>query len=284
MAWTRIDPHTHSTCSDGTDTPTRLMEKAREAGLDVIGLTDHDTTAGWDEAARAVPTTGVALLRGTEISCAADGVTVHMLSYLHDPAAPGLRRIYADVHDSRRERVADMVERLSRDFPITLADVEAQAGEGVAIGRPHIADALIAAGCFTHRNEAFASVLSPRSPYYVRYQAPDPLDVIAAIREAGGVPIFAHPRPLGRQRRVVPTPVIARWVDAGLAGLEVDHPDHTAEWRCALHVIAGHFGLIETGSSDFHGRGKTTRLGENLTRPEALAAICEAGALPLITP
>ncbi|MDO4612659.1 MAG: PHP domain-containing protein [Actinomycetaceae bacterium] len=283
MAWL-CDLHTHSTFSDGTSTPRELFTQARQGGLDLIGLTDHDTTAGWEQAREAARETGVGLMVGAEVSCAWRGVTVHMLSYLHDPLAPGLPALFETIHASRRARVADMVERIGRDYPLTLADVEAQAGEGVAIGRPHIADALIAAGCFSHRNEVFATILHPASPYYVRYCAPDPREVIETITECGGVAVMAHPRPLSRQRRVVPAHVIASWRDVGLFGIEVDHPDHTREWREALGVLTARYGLHRTGSSDFHGRGKTTTLGENLTDWEVVEAIAERGRMDLVLP
>ena len=140
----RIDPHTHSACSDGTDSPAGLMAQAARAGLDVVGLTDHDTTAGWEEAARAVPDTGVALLRGTEISCATDGVTLHLLSYLHRADDAGLEAAFARARRSRDSRAQRMVERLSEDFPITWEDVLSQCADSHTIGRPHIADALVA--------------------------------------------------------------------------------------------------------------------------------------------
>lgn len=284
MTSLRIDLHAHSTCSDGTDTPAQLLAAAREAGLDVVALTDHDTTAGFAEAEAAAADVEVALVRGTEVSCAWRGITVHMLSYLHDPTHPALTDLYAEVHGARRARTEAMVARLGRDFPIGLDDVLAQAGPGVAIGRPHIADALIAAGCFRHRDEVFASVLATSSPYYVRYTAPDAPAVIAAIRAAQGVPVLAHPRPLNRQRRVVPADEIGRWREAGLFGIEVDHPDHTAEWRAALRVVAARYDLKVTGSSDFHGAGKRCRLGENVTDEAVLAAIAAEGHLPILWP
>ena len=160
----RIDPHPHSACSDGTDSPAELMAKAAGAGLDVVGLTDHDTMAGWQEAARAVPFTGVALLRGTEISCAADGVTLHLLSYLHRADDAGLEAAFARARRSRDSRAQRMVERLSEDYPVTWEDVLSQSADSHTIGRPHIADALVAAGSFPDRNAAFAGPLATGSP------------------------------------------------------------------------------------------------------------------------
>ena len=190
----RIDPHTHSACSDGTDSPAELMAKAAGAGLDVVGLTDHDTMAGWQEAARAVPFTGVALLRGTEISCAADGVTLHLLSYLHRADDAGLEAAFARARRSRDSRAQRMVERLSQDYPVTWEDVLTQSADSHTIGRPHIADALVAAGSFPDRNAAFAGPLATSSPYYVHHWALDPVEACRLVRAAGGVPVAAHPR------------------------------------------------------------------------------------------
>jgi len=210
----RIDPHTHSACSDGTDSPAELMEKAAGAGLDVVGLTDHDTMAGWQEAARAVPDTGVALLRGTEISCAADGVTLHLLSYLHRADDAGLEAAFARARRSRDSRAQRMVERLSQDYPVTWEDVLTQSADSHTIGRPHIADALVAAGSFPDRNAAFAGPLATSSPYYVHHWALDPVEACRLVRAAGGVPGAAHPRAAPRQRRLVPDETFARMAEA----------------------------------------------------------------------
>ena len=190
----RIDPHTHSACSDGTDSPAELMARAAGSGLDVVGLTDHDTMAGWDEAASAVPVTGVTLLRGTEISCAADGITLHLLSYLHRGDDQALSEAFAHARTSRDTRAQRMVERLSEDYPITWEDVIVQSSGAHTIGRPHIADALVAAGSFPDRDAAFAGPLATGSPYYVIHWALDPVEACRLVRAAGGVPVAAHPR------------------------------------------------------------------------------------------
>ena len=263
----RIDPHAHSSRSDGTDAPAALMVAAARAGLDVVGLTDHDTIAGWDEAADAVPGTGVSLLRGAEISCAADGITLHLLAYLFDPADTALAAALARVRDSRGERARRMVERLASDYPITWPDVVERAGDAVSVGRPHIADALVAAG----------------SPYYVHHWALDPVEACALVRRAGGVPVAAHPRASRRQRRLVPDATFAAMAEAGLAALEVDHRDHDAAGRAAARALAAELGLGMSGSSDYHGEGKPNRLGENLMPPDLLARIVDEGALPVVS-
>lgn len=279
----RIDPHTHSACSDGTDTPAELMAAAARAGLDVVGLTDHDTTTGWSQAAAAVPATGVTLLRGTEISCAADGVTLHLLAYLFDPEDAALRDAFARARRSRDDRARRMVDRLATDYPITWQDVVEQAPQAVTIGRPHIADALVSAGCFPDRSAAFAGPLATDSPYYVRHWALDPVRACELVRSAGGVPIAAHPRAARRQRRLVPDSVFAAMAEAGLAALEVDHRDHDPADRQAARTLAHDLGLGMSGSSDYHGSGKPNRLGENLMPLELLDRIVDEGALPLIT-
>lgn len=259
------------------------MASAANAGLDVVALTDHDTTGGWAEAAAAVQRTGVALVRGTEISCKAEGLSVHLLSYLHDPAHPALAQELERSRASRLTRAEEMVARIAEDYPITWEDVRAQTADGATIGRPHIADALVVAGVVEDRAEAFASVLSPRTAYYVRYYAPEATEVIEAVLEAGGVPVIAHPR-AGVRGRVVSDAAIAEMAEAGLMGLEVHHRDHTAAERAQLTALATELGLACTGSSDYHGAGKPNRLGENLTEPAVFDLIEAAGRLKVVRP
>lgn len=259
------------------------MAAAARAGLDVVGLTDHDTTAGWAEAAGAVATTGVSLLRGIEISCSASGITLHLLAYLADPTDPGLTAALERARTSRKERSRQMVERLAQDFPITWEDVCAQAG-GDTVGRPHIADALVAVGCFPDRSAAFAGPLATSSPYYVHYWALDPVLACELVRGAGGVPVAAHPRAGRRQRRLVPDSVFGQMADAGLAALEVAHPEQNVAERAQAAALAARYGLAVSGASDYHGSGKPNRLGECLMDPALLEQICAEGALTLLTP
>jgi 3',5'-nucleoside bisphosphate phosphatase len=277
----RIDLHTHSTVSDGTEPPARVLAAAAEAGLDVVALTDHDTTAGWAEAADAVPVTGVALVRGTEVSALVGGVSVHLLSYLQDPEHPALATLIARTREARQHRGREIVERLAVDYPITWADVAAVQQPGTVVGRPHIADALVVLGVVPDRSAAFDGLLAGRSRYYVPYYAPEAVDVVQAIRAAGGVPVFAHPGADGRGR-VVPDRVIEDLVEAGLAGLEVAHRDHDAAQRARLGELARRLGVLATGSSDYHGAGKPNRLGENLTAPEVLGRIESEGRTPVV--
>ncbi|MFC7406425.1 PHP domain-containing protein [Georgenia alba] len=283
MPGPRIDLHTHSDASDGTDAPAELLRAAGRAGLAAVGLTDHDTVRGWEAASAVVPETGVALVRGAEISCRADGVSVHLLSYLHDPAEPALLEELERSRHARLGRAETMVERLAGDYPITWESVRAQATDEATIGRPHIADALVEAGVVADRTEAFRTILAASGPYYVRYRAPDAVEMVARIRAAGGVPVLAHPRAASRGR-VVTEATIASMVDAGLFGLEIDHRDHTDAAVAELATLARRLGLERTGASDYHGTGKHNRLGEHLTAAEVLERLEDEGRLPVVRP
>lgn len=277
----RIDLHAHTTMSDGTDSPRQLVHAAKAANLDVVAIVDHDSTRGWDEAADAALETGVSLVRGTEVSAKYQGISVHLLSYLHDPLAPVLVQQNGRVRDARVNRARTIVSLIEQDYPITWDDVLAQTEEGTTIGRPHIADALVAAGSIGTRSQAFAEILFPGSPYYVPHYAPDAIDAIAAIREAGGVAVFAHPGANARGR-VVPDHVIGEMLEAGLQGLEVFHRDNPLEQRERLLTLANSHDLLITGSSDYHGDGKPNRLGENTTDPAVFAAIEELGVTSVV--
>lgn len=281
-----IDLHTHSTASDGTDSPARLVEVAARAGIATLAITDHDTAAGWPEAAEAAGRHQIGLVRGAEISAFATapgfGTGVHLLAYLHDPAHPDLLAETERTRGDRESRARRMVDLLAEDFPITWDDLLAQTQSGTTIGRPHIADALAAAGVVRDREEAFATMLHSGTRYYVRHYAPDAVDAVRAVRAAGGVPVLAHP---GADIRglVVPDETIEELAAAGLAGLEVDHRDHTPDTRRRLRDLARSLDLLVTGSSDFHGEsGKPNRLGENTTEPDVLEAIAEQGALEVL--
>jgi 3',5'-nucleoside bisphosphate phosphatase len=273
----RIDLHAHSNVSDGTEPPAAVVAAAAAAGLDVVALTDHDSTDGWDEASRAAANSGVALVPGMEISCRTEqGISVHLLSYLHDPSHEGLLEEITKARDARLTRAERMVTLLSEDYPLTWDDVIHHVAPGATLGRPHIADALVAAGVVADRSEAFTSILTSHSRYFVQHYAPEPALAVELVRAAGGVPVFAHPVASSRGR-VVGERTYHDMIDAGLAGVEVDHRDNSDEGREFLRVLAARHGLLMTGSSDYHGEGKPNRLGENLTTPEAFARIEELG-------
>lgn len=269
----RIDLHTHSTVSDGTESPSDLIQAARDADIDVIALTDHDSTAGWAAAASAARAYGVALVPGMEVSCRTDtGISVHVLSYLHDPLHPGLMAEILRSRDARLTRAERMVERLGADYPITWSDVQEHIADGATVGRPHIADSLVALGIVSNRSEAFSHILTATSPYWVGHYAPHPAQAVELIRAAGGVAVFAHPVASARGR-IVGDDVMGQMIDAGLQGLEIEHRDNPEPGRRDLRLIAARHGLLATGSSDYHGEGKPNRLGENLTAPDVLAHI-----------
>ena len=273
----RIDLHAHSNVSDGTQAPAEVIASAAEAHLDVVALTDHDSTDGWAEASAAAREHGVALVPGVEISCrTSEGISVHLLSYLHDPAHPGLLEEITKAKDARFTRAERMVSLLAEDYPLTWDDVIHHVAPGATLGRPHIADALVAAGVVEDRSEAFESILTSRSRYWVQHYAPDPAYAVELVRDAGGVPVFAHPVASSRGR-IVGENTYREMIDAGLAGLEIDHRDNPEEGRSFLRRLAGRHGLLVTGSSDYHGAGKPNLLGENLTAPEVFARIEELG-------
>ncbi|MGN0147946.1 MAG: PHP domain-containing protein, partial [Arthrobacter koreensis] len=273
----RIDLHTHSNVSDGTEAPGAVMASAAAAGLDAVALTDHDSTAGWGEAAEAARSLGLTFVPGMEVSCRTDnGISVHVLSYLHDPAHPGLLAEIAKSRSARVSRAERMVERLAEDYPISWADVQEQVAPGATIGRPHIADALVAAGVVPSRSAAFAGILTGRSRYFVAHYAPDPAHAVRLIRDAGGVPVFAHPEASARGR-VVGEQTYLEMIDAGLAGLEIEHRDNPEDGRTYLRRLAAEHSLLVTGSSDYHGTGKPNLLGENTTSAEVLERIAELG-------
>lgn len=277
----RIDLHTHSNASDGTDSPAGLVEHAAGAGLDVVALTDHDTTAGWDEAAAAARGAGIALVRGAEISTRSAGMSVHLLSYLHDPAHTGLAEELRRAREARMSRARRIVALLHGDFGLTWEEVEEHVEPGAVIGRPHIADALVTRGVVVDRNEAFADLLHHSSKYYVKHYAPEVLDAIMLVRDAGGVAVLAHPGADGRGR-IVTDAVIGAMVASGLQGLEVDHRDHGPGQRERLRRLAEHHGLLVTGASDYHGTGKDNVIGENLTSPDVLDRLEGLGHLAVV--
>ncbi|TDD23190.1 PHP domain-containing protein [Kribbella turkmenica] len=273
----RIDLHTHSNRSDGTDPVDVLLAQAERAGLDVIALTDHDTADGWADGRRAAEELGIGFVPGIEISCKLNGISVHLLGYLPDPSYPELAEELRIVRDGRTDRIPSIVARLNGlGVPLTVDEVLAQATGTPSVGRPHVADALVANGTVANRSEAFDRFLADGKPGHVSHYAIDPGRAIDLVRAAGGVPVIAHP--WGRSSyKVITADTIARLVDDhGLAGIEVDHQDHSPESRTTLRGIARELGIIYTGSSDHHGVGKIDHeLGVNSTEPEQFERLLE---------
>ncbi|MCF2529859.1 PHP domain-containing protein [Yinghuangia soli] len=279
----RIDLHTHSTASDGTDSPTALVHAAHAAGLDVVALTDHDTTGGWDEAAAALPD-GLTLVRGAEISCIdGDGISLHMLGYLFDPDEPEFARARELVRTDRVRRARAMVERcIELGAPITWERVVEIAGAG-AVGRPHVATALVEAGVVPDVSGAFTPEwLKDGGRAFVGKYEISAADAVRMIRAAGGVAVFAHPGATKRGRTVSDA-TIEELAEAGLGGVEVDHADHDDAMRTHLRGLARALDLVTTGSSDYHGTRKTIEIGRYTTGPEAFEAIAgQAAGVPLL--
>ncbi|MGL5867134.1 MAG: PHP domain-containing protein [Dermatophilaceae bacterium] len=279
------DAHTHSSASDGTEDPGLVVQRAAEAGLAAIALTDHDTTRGWAAAAAAARRTGVTLVPGIEVSTERGGQSIHLLAYLPDPAHPELAAELERARASRNRRLDRMVELMAADgIPVTVASVRAEVADGATPGRPHIADALVRAGVVGSRDQAFGSLLGPDSRYYVSHYAPDPVRAVEVVRAAGGVPVVAHAWSATRQQ-VVPDAVLEEMAAAGLAGLEVHHRDHDADAVRHLTGLAAGLGLFTTGASDYHGTGKANRLGEHSTSLETLDAVeAQASGTAVVRP
>ncbi|MFD9218061.1 PHP domain-containing protein [Streptomyces sp. NPDC059544] len=278
----RIDLHTHSTASDGTDTPAELVRSAAAAGLDVVALTDHDTVGGHAEAIAALPE-GLTLVTGAELSCRTDGVGLHMLAYLFDPAEPELARERELVRDDRVPRARAMVGKLRElGVPVTWEQVSRIAGDG-SVGRPHVATALVELGVVPDVSAAFTpDWLANGGRAYVEKHELDPFEAVRLVKAAGGVTVFAHPLAVKRGD-VVSEDVIARLAEAGLDGIEVDHMDHDEPTRARLRGLAAELGLLPTGSSDYHGSRKTCLLGDYTTDPEVYGEITRraTGAFPV---
>lgn len=265
----RIDLHTHSSASDGTDTPGDLVREAAAAGLDVVALTDHDAMSGWGEAQQAADEAGITLVPGLEISTRFHHRGVHLLGYLPDPTHPPLVSELDRILEGRTARTPAIVAALrEHGIDISEDDVRRESGGSVAAGRPHVADALVRLGVVTDRTEAFATLLSPGQPGYVNRYASALEAMIPLVAAAGGVTVVAHPWGRG-SRSVLDAEALAGLKDLGLAGIEVDHQDHSAADRAELRALARDLDLVVTGSSDHHGLGKVDHdLGVNTTDPE----------------
>ncbi|MBB2911286.1 hypothetical protein FHS43_002551 [Streptosporangium becharense] len=280
----RIDLHTHSTASDGTDSPEALVKKAAWAGLGAVALTDHDTTTGWDAAGAALPP-GLTLVRGAELSSRWYGeeaaIEMHLLAYLFDPGHEPLAAELSRVRRSREERAESMVALLNADgIDVTVSEVREYAAGGT-VGRPHLARALIRRGLVATVDEAFTPEWLGRR-YRLAKADIDAFAAIRLVREAGGVPVLAHPRASSRGR-ILPDTAIAELAAAGLWGIEADHMNHAEADRTHIRSLARDLGLRVTGSSDYHGTNKTIGLGDFTTDPDVYEDLVATatGTVPL---
>jgi predicted metal-dependent phosphoesterase TrpH len=278
-----IDLHTHTNASDGTDSPTQLIDKAINRGINILALTDHDTTRGWGEAETALlnhpSKSGMKLVLGSEISCQDDdGISIHMLGLLFDPDYQPLFEVLERTRENRHSRMERIIARLNEaGIDITIDEVNAQRKGDATLGRPHLADALVARGHVASRDEAFAALLHNKSKFYINHYSPSPVETIKLIKAAGGVAIIAHP--LASQRgRTISMDLFESLIAAGLDGIEVDHRDHSESEKSDLLRFAIEHELIVTGASDYHGTGKLNQLAEYTTHPRQWEAL-EAKAL-----
>ncbi|WEK14684.1 MAG: PHP domain-containing protein [Candidatus Microbacterium phytovorans] len=269
------DLHLHSDHSDGTEPPATVMAAAHRHGLRTVALTDHDTTSGWAEAAEATGSLGMTFLPGMELSARHEWRSVHVLAYLFDPDDPSLRALTERIRDSRLTRARGMADRISRDYDLHWDDIVAQTATGATVGRPHIADALVAKGFARDRGDAFAGILHPASDYYIDLFAPDPVTAVSAVTRAGGVAIIAHPA--GRAG-LLPARLTRDMLDAGLAGYELGHRENQEPALARLRSLVAERDLIVTGSSDYHGLGKPNLPGENTTSDDMVARIVDLGS------
>lgn len=263
-----IDIHTHTSYSDGTDTPAQLINKALAAGISIIGLTDHDSISGWQEATDALRT-GISLVPGAEISCqTSDGISVHILGLLFDSKNIELMDSLEKTRENRHGRMKKIIARINdAGIDITMSDVLAQLSDGATLGRPHLADALVKKGIFASRDEAFTQMLHNNSKYYVSHYSPTPEVAIKLIKAAGGVSVIAHPM-ASHRGRTISLDTFGSIIQAGLDGIEVDHRDHSPDEKSQLIKLANESNLVMTGASDYHGNGKLNTLGEYTTSPE----------------
>jgi predicted metal-dependent phosphoesterase TrpH len=263
-----IDLHTHTSYSDGTDTPAQLINKALAAGISIIGLTDHDSISGWQEATDALRT-GISLVPGAEISCQTpDGISVHILGLLFDSNNSELMNTLEKTRENRHGRMGKIIARINEaGIDITMDDVLEQLSDGATLGRPHLADALVKKGIVASRDEAFTQMLHNNSKYYVSHYSPTPEAAIKLIKAAGGVSVIAHPM-ASHRGRIISLDTFGSIIQAGLDGIEVDHRDHSPDEKSQLIKLANESNLVMTGASDYHGNGKLNTLGEYTTRPE----------------
>ena len=245
-----VDLHLHTTFADGTERPERVVELAKQAGLAAIAITDHDNIEAMPIAAPLASREGIELIPGIEMSASAGDLHVHLLGFYFDSTHPGLLGHLQTQQARRVERVHEMVERLKRiGLAITAEEVLQVAGEGT-VGRPHVARVLLAHGYVSSLREAFDRYIGDKKPGFIPGSATPPAAIIRLLRDAGGIPVLAHPKYLKRDA------FIEELAKDGLLGVEVYHADHTPDLIRHFGAIADRLGLLKTGGSDFHGNAK----------------------------
>ena len=286
----KIDLHTHSTRSDGLDTPSQLVTNAAKAGINVLALTDHDTVSGWDEARSKAQELGLGFVPGIEVTSVSDierfgrtiRISVHLLAYLPDPNHEALSLVLNDTVATREARARAIVDKLAKEMPITWEMVLDHLDKGATIGRPAIADTLVTMKKVSDRSEAFDYYLATDGPFYVSHSTVSTVEAIDLIGKAGGVSVIAHPlKGVGPDTSPEDLPLdhFEQMIQRGLSGIEVYHRDVPEAARSWLLGLASKHDLIVTGSSDYHGvAGKPNQLGENTTAQEMLDRILKLGS------
>jgi predicted metal-dependent phosphoesterase TrpH len=270
VAAPRIDLHLHTTSSDGALAPADLVARAAAAGLTVISVTDHDTLAGLDSARDAARQRGMRLIDGIEVTAVEAGRDVHVLGYFFDPAYQPLAVFLGRQREARIARVRQIGERLEAlKCPVDVAAILAEAARhpGRSVGRPSVADALVAAGHAVDRRDAFDRLLGTGGPAFVPRCGPTVAEVVDVIAAAGGITSLAHP---GLTRVDADLP---RFVDAGLAALEARHRDHSPATEAHYRALAAVLGIAVSAGSDFHGLGDRDELGDISLDAGDLAAL-----------
>ncbi|CCF13100.1 PHP domain protein [Brevibacillus laterosporus GI-9] len=249
------DLHTHTLASDGTTTPAENVQLAKEAGLNAVAITDHDTIAGIAEAIQKGMELGVEVVPGVEISTAHEGKDIHILGYFIPFEDPAFHEALAQLRDVRHLRNLKLIARLQEiGVDITVEDVyRRKTSDDKNIGRPHIAEELVIKGLATSIDDAFRKYLGEGGAAYVNVERIEPLEAINMIKKAGGVAVIAHPG-LYQNNELVEELIVY-----GLDGIEINHPDNSEEDKAVYRQFAEEYGLIVTGGSDFHGyRGNQT--------------------------
>ena len=285
----KIDLHTHSTRSDGLDTPSQLVANAAKAGINVLALTDHDTVSGWDEARTKAIELGIGFVPGIEVTSVSDierfgrtiRISVHLLAYLPDPNHEALALVLGDTVATREARARAIVDKLAQELPISWEMVMDHLDKGATIGRPAIADTLVTMKVVSNRSEAFDYYLATDGPFYVSHSTVSTVEAIELIGKAGGVSVIAHPlKGVGPNTSPEDLPLdhFEEMISKGLSGIEVYHRDVPEAARSWLLDLASKHDLVVTGSSDYHGvAGKPNQLGENTTSQEMLDRIVKLG-------
>ncbi len=247
LRYPEVDLHCHTTASDGLLTPWELVKCAADLSLKAVGITDHDTLSGWDEAEKAGRIFGVEIIKGVELNTDWAGTEVHILGYEIDPRRTVLQEKLRELREARLKRVYNIINNLQElGIPISKTEVE-KVSRGESIGRPHIAQILVEKGVVSSNREAFDRFMVPGAPTYVPRLKITPEEGIALIRQGGGVPVLAHPGIHSIEKG------LPQWIKAGLQGIEVSHSEHSYADEKKYRQLAKKHGLIMTGGSDFHG-------------------------------